>query len=109
MEFKAAAKELHHMGITGSAGFHGAANMEAQDADPPSEALDPSSTNVYVMMTATAAATLAAKLRQRSYLWTHGTMINIRHNIETCSDKGDGQPDDATDANKFGGSHKCVW
>ena len=43
-----------------------------------------------------------------TYCWTHGTSKNVRHTSLTCKAKADGHKDEATEANKMGGSTK-VW
>jgi hypothetical protein len=62
--------------------------------------------HISVMMSQTTA--VASNSGTRSYCWTHGTTLSLRHNSTTCHDKMQGHRDDATKGNTLGVSTN-VW
>jgi hypothetical protein len=125
--FKTVDKYLHFIATAGSSGFHGTAHM-ANNADTsilaamqanlvamentldaalehqnitPTASVTTAASNISIMAPTITAPSVSSALR---YWWTHGTTINMRHNIATCLDKKQVHSDEATEGNKLGGS-----
>jgi hypothetical protein len=103
---------------SGSAGFHGAANLAAAADNQPAPLSEHALllTELAALRAQLAAAIIApppaaprmstrrAHHPARSYCWTHGSSDNISHTSLTCRNKANGHRDEATFRNKLGGS-----
>jgi hypothetical protein len=120
--FKAADKDLWHLDMTGTAGFHGSAHSiqttstllaTTQAALAASElALARALTQVFLSSgsTAATAANISAITpatsgeRPRGYCWTHGHTTNNSHTDATCNHLGEGHQSSDTTSNAMGGN-----
>lgn len=99
-----------------SAGYHGSVHhVDTEIAPPPVPPTLSLPEALAELALYKAAANAASQItpapvphHPKGYCWTHGSSRNIEHTSLTCNKKGPGHRDDATFANKLGGSTN-VW
>jgi hypothetical protein len=110
--------DFQEAATSGSAGFHGAANLAAAADNQPAPLSEHAIllTELAALWAQLAAAVIApppaaphmskrcAQHPARSYCSTHGSSDNTTHTSSTCCNKANGHRDEATFCNKLGGS-----